>query len=151
MLNRRKRVFDDELDVDVNPNLVQSNSHGGSLRICEHHKLGVARRFVEMELVLRGAIGEKTKGTASELWWSRKTEQIYRSESLLISYLSSSPPSLRTMLRRENTVPKISLASSSALRAGRDEDANPLGTFTSEAGREALLLEDVGLGSQRRL
>jgi hypothetical protein len=48
VLNRRERVFDHELDVDVNPNLVQSNSHGGSLRICEHHKLGVARRFVVM-------------------------------------------------------------------------------------------------------
>lgn len=32
------------------------------------------------------------------------------------TYLSSSPPSLRTIFRRENTVPNISLASSSAVR-----------------------------------
>ena len=75
----------------------------------------------------------------------------FRGKSLLLSYLSSSPPSFRTMFRKENTVPKMSFASSSALRAGRDEDANPLGAFTSEAGREALLPEEVGLGIQRRL
>lgn len=34
------------------------------------------------------------------------------------AHLSSSPPNLRTMFRREKTVPKTSLASSSALRAG---------------------------------
>ena len=55
------------------------------------------------------------------------------------------------MLRKENTVPNMSLASSSALKAGRDEDANPLGVLASEAGRGALLPEEVGLGSQRRL
>jgi hypothetical protein len=36
-------------------------------------------------------------------------------------YLSSGPPSLRTMFRRENIVPNMSFASSFALsRAGRD-------------------------------
>jgi hypothetical protein len=74
-----------------------------------------------------------------------------RWKSLLASYLSSSPPSFRTILRKENTAPKMSFASSSALKAGRDEDANPLGALVSEAGRGALLPEEVGLGSQRRL
>ena len=32
-----------------------------------------------------------------------------------VSYSSSSPPSLRTMLRRENTTPNISFASSDSL------------------------------------
>jgi hypothetical protein len=68
-----------------------------------------------------------------------------------MSYLSSSPPSFRTMLRKEKTVPKMSLASSSALKAGRDEDVNPLSAFASDAGREALPPDEVGLGSQRRL
>lgn len=69
-------------------------------------------------------------------------------KSLLVWYLSSSPPNLCTMFRKENTVPKMSFASSSALRAGRDEDADPLGVFASEAGRGVLLPEEVG---QRRL
>ena len=76
---------------------------------------------------------------------------MYHRKKLLVSHLSSSPPSLRTIFRKENTVPNMSFASSSALKAGREEDANPLGAFASDAGGGALIPEEVGLGSQRRL
>jgi hypothetical protein len=57
------------------------------------------------------------------------------------------------MFRSENTVPKTSFASSSALRDERPEVGSaPLLRFgVSEVGREALLLVDTGRGSQRRL
>ena len=76
---------------------------------------------------------------------------MYHWKMVPVSHLSSSPPSLRTIFRKENTVPNMSFASSSALRAGREEAVNPLGAFASEAGRGALLPEEDGLGSQRRL
>jgi hypothetical protein len=56
MFNRRERIFDHKLNIDVDPNLMESNSHGGSLRVSEHHKLGVARRFVVVQLVLGGTV-----------------------------------------------------------------------------------------------
>jgi hypothetical protein len=51
------------------------------------------------------------------------------------------------MFRNEKTVPKMSLASSSALR---DVPPGPA-LFDCEVGREDLLLIDVGRPCQRRL
>lgn len=57
-------------------------------------------------------------------------------------YLSSGPPSFRTILRRENMVPNMSLASSFALnRAGRDL-AGPVSVI---AGLLELLEPEIGL------
>lgn len=65
--------------------------------------------------------------------------------------LSSSPPSLRTMFRSEKTVPNISFASSSALRAWRAGTVVLSGSFACDVGREVFPEDEVGLGSQRRL
>ncbi len=54
------------------------------------------------------------------------------------------------MFRNEKTVPNMSFASSSALKTGRDAADSPLGALDSEVGRVDLL-EEVGLGSHRRL
>lgn len=73
---------------------------------------------------------------------------------MISPYLSSSPPSLRTIFRSEKTVPKMSFASSSAVNGARFPlpGAVPLlNGLTSEAGREDLLETDDGRGSQRRL
>ena len=57
-------------------------------------------------------------------------------------YLSSGPPSLRTMFRRENIVPNMSFASSFALsRAGRDL-AGPVSVMV---GLLVLLDPEIGL------
>ena len=55
------------------------------------------------------------------------------------------------MFRSEKTAPKMSLASSSALNAWRAEEAVPIGAVAVEGGRDILLEEEDGLGSQRRL
>lgn len=54
------------------------------------------------------------------------------------------------MFRRENTVPNMSFASSSALNACRTGAASPSGNFACDVGRD-VLPEDGGRGSQRRL
>ena len=66
-------------------------------------------------------------------------------------YLSSPPPSFRTIFRREKTVPKMSLASSSALNAGREVGAVLLLDRASDSGRAGLPEAEGGRGSHRRL
>lgn len=70
-----------------------------------------------------------------------------------MSYLSSSPPSLRAMFRNEKTVPKISFASSSVVCADWPKTGgSPLaGADASEVGREDFPANELGRGSQRRL
>lgn len=94
-----------------------------------------------MELVLAGAIGDETA----------TMDQVVRSEWPIVfdPYLSSSPPSFRTMLRREKTVPKMSFASSSAVRFDCSEPgATPC---ESDVGRAGLPPIVAARGSQRRL
>jgi len=65
--------------------------------------------------------------------------------------LSSGPPSLRTMFRSEKMVPKISFASSSALRPGRrPEPWTPLlsSLLASVGGREVRVSLERGRGGQ---
>lgn len=58
------------------------------------------------------------------------------------------------MFRREKTVPKMSFASSSVVRADSPNTAGEppaLWIERSDAGREDLLVIETGRGSQRRL
>jgi hypothetical protein len=89
-----------------------------------------------MELVLAGGVGDKTECKSVACLLARETEW---------SYLSSSPPNLRTMFRKENTVPNTSFASSSVERTVWPRPAR------SDPEREPLPASEVGRGSQRRL
>lgn len=66
-------------------------------------------------------------------------------------YLSSSPPSFRTIFRKEKTVPKINLASSSALNAARGTVVDEESEFDSMLDFEALTGVDSGFDSHSRL
>lgn len=55
------------------------------------------------------------------------------------------------MFRSEKTVPNMSFASSSALKAWRTGTALPSESFACDVGREVLPEDEVGRGSQRRL
>lgn len=67
-----------------------------------------------------------------------------------MSHLSSSPPSLRTMFRSENTVPNTNFESSSVARIVWPVPAGP-GWAGPSAFREDFPMIDAGRGSQRRL
>lgn len=68
-------------------------------------------------------------------------------------YLSSSPPNLRTIFRKEKTVPNTSLASSSVVRADcpKTEVIPILEAGVSDVGLEDLPTTEAGRGNQRRL
>lgn len=64
------------------------------------------------------------------------------------SYLSSSPPSLRTIFRNENTVPKTSFESSSV---DRTVWPRPVGAAPETVSDRDFPTMEAGRGSQRRL
>ena len=99
-----RTVFYKQIDVD----LLKGNAHAGTLEIRQHDKLDIGRSFVVVQLVLIGGVGDEAIGFAISAGGSRG-----RNRNGGCPYLSSSPPSLRTMFRRENTVPKTNFASSS--------------------------------------
>lgn len=74
--------------------------------------------------------------------YDRKLESVKTSHTVrhALTYLSSSPPSFLTIFRRENTVPKMSFASSSALNTDRF-GTGMLVTVDWDIGRAALAIE----------
>ena len=46
MFDRRKRVLDHELDIDVDVYLLQRQPHGTRLGVCEHDELDIGRSLI---------------------------------------------------------------------------------------------------------
>lgn len=103
-------------NVKINIDLLQCNPHAWALNIGKHYEFDVGRRLIIMEFVLTGTIGHKAEGEGSTV--STSLFYSFGRGTEVCSHLSSSPPNLRTIFRREKTVPKISLASSSVVREG---------------------------------
>lgn len=59
MLYRRQRIADDELDVEVDPDLVQHDAQVARLRVREHDELEARRRLVVVQLVVAGAVRDE--------------------------------------------------------------------------------------------
>ena len=135
----RQRVLNYILDETVDIYLLQRDPHRARFSVGEHYKLDIGGGLIVMELVLRGSVGKETVFYVQ-----------YNSDLSTGRWdLSSSPPSLRTMFRREKTVPNISFASSSALRTERAWP--PPFTYAWEEGREVLPAEEIEGGSHRFL
>lgn len=132
------------LNIEIDVYLLQSDAHAGAPGISEHDEFGIRRRLVEVNFVLTSTVGDKARSKSIDrsIWQASRPQR---------TYLSSSPPSLRTMFRKEKTVPNTNLASSSVIRAyfSRSEIAlcEPV---LSDVGREDLPDADTGRGSQRR-
>jgi hypothetical protein len=95
---------------------MQDISHIRCLSVRKHDKFDVRDGLVVVQFVLSGTIAYETRRS--------KTSDVIPFYNIInrpiIAYLSSCPPSLRTIFRSENMVPKMSFASSWALsRAGR--------------------------------
>ena len=143
--------------IEINIDLLQSQTHAAGLGIREHDELDIGRRLVVMELVLASSIGKEARPqalsckTVSHMDVEKDMESLWAIRTL--TYLSSSPPSLRTMFRSEKTVPKMSFASSSALKVGLPVpvDTPLLRGVVSKVGREDALPVEIGRGSHRRL
>ena len=108
----RQWILDHVFDIKINVDLLQRKPHAGTFEIGKHDEFDIGRGLVVVQLVLIGTEGDKTgdKDIMVSNWLicpRRKRK----------SHLSSSPPSLRTIFRREKTVPKMSFASSSVVRA----------------------------------
>lgn len=124
MLDGRQRILHHKFNIDIDVDLLQNQPHGGRLGVCKHDKLGVGWGLIVMQFVLRSTVREEAAPAQS----LQKTK-------VKRKYLSSSPPSLRTIFLREKTVPNTSLASSSAL-SGTRAGPMPLGMVDWEEGRE---------------
>jgi hypothetical protein len=150
-LGFERTIFNVEIHID----LLQCQTHAASLGVREHDELDVGRRFVVMELVLACSIGEKAgpQAVSCRTGSHRMCRKVVAGNAICAiedpAYVSSSPPSLRTMLRSEKTVPKMSFASSSGLKAGRPGfvDTPLLRGTASKVGREDLLPVEMGRGS----
>jgi len=139
----RNQVRLTEFHIEVNIYLVQDVPHVGAWCVGKHHEFDAGGSFVVMQFVLTGAV------------WYEATRMCETQASTLLCrypYLSSGPPSFRTMFRRENIVPNISFASSCALSlvgralAGPRSGAAPLlATLEPDMGLVARPLEDTGL------
>lgn len=133
-----RTVFHKQVDID----LLQGDAHAGTLQVGQHDEFDVCRRLVIVKLVLASGVGHETiTGQPCSAISSLLT-------AVAESYLSSSPPSLRTIFRREKTVPKTSFASSSLAFT---VCPSPIAPAWASVAREDLPTTEVGRGSQRRL
>ena len=120
-----------------------------TLAIGDHDKLGIGGSFVKVKFILIGGIRDKTRNKGKE---SNQLGSQIASSRKRVLYLSSSPPNFRTILRKENTVPKTNLASSSVTPPEFSESGTPLLILgISDVGREDLLTIEVGRGNHLRL
>src|SRR5436190_5532187 len=94
---------------------MQDISHIGSLSIGEHDEFDVGDRFIVVQFILSRTITDKTSRIISVRKSHSKLRVCKNTRILASTYLSSGPPSLRTIFRNEKIVPKMSFASSCAL------------------------------------
>lgn len=136
-------IFDKQVDID----LLQCDAHWRALKVGQHDELDIGRRLIVMKLVLAGSEGNEA---GRVLAVSKPMPYNEYAGIVEKSHLSSSPPNLRTILRKENTVPKTSLASSSPARTVCPRPAGPVPVPGVSPERDFPMIE-AGRGSQRRL
>lgn len=139
MLDRRERILDHELNIQVCPDLVEDYAEVIRLRVGEHDKLQSRGRFVVVELVFASPEGEKAVDTRS----------CQRQAAIKLlqghAYVSSSPPSCLTIFLKEKMAPNMSFASSSLDRALRPTWPSPsLMRLPPDVGRPAFVLAADG-------